>query len=434
MEGLKKEFGRENRRGRGHPRLFIPAAAIFPLLMFLFLAVFAAAGTIIYYDLTLPDRFYLADGEKLCFDNIISISAFAYENGEAESVNLSQDAGRGESRTESAQLRLFGLFPIKTIEVCRVGDAAVIPCGSPFGIKMLTKGVMVIDVAGFESDGQIVSPASDAGIRAGDIIIAVSGKSIRCNDDIADIMAEGRTVGVRIDRYGTETVVFLKPALSSEDGRFHAGMWVRDSSAGIGTMTFYDPASGRFAGLGHPVCDVDTGDILPLYSGEIADVVINGIIRSTGGHPGELVGTFISQKASGSLVLNCNEGLYGKLRDIPQSGETVPVAMRQDIRTGSAQILSTVSGRTPESYSVEIERIDLGGTNGHDMIICVTDKRLIDTAGGIVQGMSGSPVIQDGKLVGAVTHVFVNDPCRGYAVFADTMYERMRDMYSMDAA
>ncbi len=409
------------------------AVKIFSVL--LYLAVAAAAALIVYYNIILPDKYYITEGGTLEFDSSIGVMAAA------SSTELSECAADfSESRScdvKSVQLKLFGIFPIKDVDVREVSEAAVIPCGTPFGIKLLTDGVMVVDINSFESGGQLVSPASDAGIKKGDIIISVSGKSVTSTADISEALScsGGKTVGVKIRRSGVESVVFLRPELSSEDSCYHAGMWVRDSSAGIGTLTFYDPSNGCYAGLGHPVCDVDTGEILPLCSGESADVIISGIKKGTTGAPGELMGAFITDSRSGTIEINSERGIFGRMDSAPVFGSAMPIAMRQEVQTGEAVILSTLKGCTPSEYTINIEKIDLNDSEGgHNMVIRVTDEKLISEAGGIVQGMSGSPIIQNGKIVGAVTHVFVNDPLKGYAIFADSMYDEMQTLNPLDKA
>lgn len=197
---------------------------------------------------------------------------------------------------------------------------------------------------------------------------------------------------------------------------------MRDSSAGIGTMTFYDPDSGSFGGLGHPICDTDTGDILPLDSGEAGPVEIFQVTKGTAGNPGMLQGRFTEDAPLGKLLCNNRCGIFGTLYHAPTDAAPVPMGLKQDITTGPAQILCTVSGSEPEAYDIVIEEIDYSGTDStRNMTICVTDPTLLEITGGIVQGMSGSPILQDGKLIGAVTHVFVDDPTRGYGIFCENM-------------
>lgn len=392
-------------------------------------ALAALMGGIVYFDRTLPDSYYVTNGSQLTLSGYVQVSS---ESIVPENYTLPPDgikeafASSDGNITHTEQLRLFGLFPIKNVNVTEVDEPVVVPCGTPFGIKLLTKGVLVIELTGFDSGSGVISPAREAGISEGDIIMSISGKPVSSNDDVSRIIEEskGKTLGVELVREGESRVVFIKPARSAEDGSYRAGMWVRDSSAGIGTVTFYDPSNGIFAGLGHPVCDCDTGEILTMSSGEAADVYISGIKKSSAGSPGELIGMFTSDKASGSLIANSRCGIYGYMDRPPSAAGAVPVAMRQEISVGSAEIYATVKGSEPKKYSAEIEKIDLDGdSESRNLVIHVTDERLLQEAGGIVQGMSGSPIIQNGKLVGAVTHVLVRDPTRGYGIFADTMLE-----------
>ncbi|MBP1548116.1 MAG: SpoIVB peptidase [Oscillospiraceae bacterium] len=395
-------------------------------------ALAAVTAGVIYYDCVLPDDYYVAQGGSLEINEYVEVRSEAVIP-ENYGIKVSAENYRKASSTVGAlserteQLSLFGVFPIKNVTVTEVAEPVVVPCGTPFGIKLMTEGVLVVELTGFESDGSVESPARQAGISEGDVIVSISGKPVSSNNDVSRIISasKGKTLGVELVREGENRIVFLRPELSDADDTYHAGMWVRDSSAGIGTVTFYDPSTGMFAGLGHPVCDSDTGELLTMSSGEAAEVLISGIKKSSPGNPGELVGMFASDKPSGKLVLNCENGIYGYMDSCPTVQSAVPVAMKQEIKTGPAEIYATVNGMTAERYSVEIEKIDLrSGEDGRNMVVRVTDERLLEKAGGIVQGMSGSPIIQNGKLVGAVTHVFVRDPERGYAIFADTMLEQ----------
>jgi stage IV sporulation protein B len=290
-------------------------------------------------------------------------------------------------------------------------------------------------VNGFETSKGFVSPAKEAGIRPGDVIKTIAGEQVYSNDDVAGIIAEngGKSAEVVYLRDGELINTSVTPKLTSS-GEYKIGMWVRDSSAGIGTLTFIDSNTGRFAGLGHPVCDTNSGELLPLYSGEAVDVTIGAVIKGRSGTPGELTGVFGSDKDDeiGKLLVNSYAGVYGSLDNGILTEETaisaIPLATRGQIKTGEAVILSTVDGGEPKSYTIRIDSIAKNSGNGEidgkDMVITVTDEDLIDITGGIVQGMSGSPIIQNGRLIGAVTHVFVNNPQKGYAIFAETMYKQ----------
>ncbi len=292
----------------------------------------------------------------------------------------------------------------------------LIPCGTPFGIKLRSDGVMVVAVT--EN-----SPADACGIRKGDIITSVNGSEVHCNEDITAALLPESTLLLR--RGASEMSLEITPSSDPDSGESRIGAWVRDSAAGIGTMTFCDPSTGSFAGLGHAVSDATTGDPVPLASGEITEADIYDIVRSVQGTAGELCGALCPNSTTGVLNANTSVGVFGTLCE-PYEGEAIPMAFRQEVHSGSAYILSTISGTAPRAYSIEIERINLLGLNGSKgMVIRITDPDLLTKTGGIVRGMSGSPIIQDGRLVGAITHVLVNDPQRGYAVFAESMLDRM---------
>lgn len=376
------------------------------------LAVLTLIGAAGYYINKLPDSYYVGRGESLEISGCLEVTA---ESADSEA------AGDAEYT-----LKLFGVIPLKSVKVKSVEAPLVIPGGAPFGIKLLTDGVVVIGTGEVGTSKGPVCPAANAGIKTGDVIVSIKGSKISSNQDIAEIVSEsgGKPMKVVYKRNGREETALITPAYSAKDGGYKAGVWVRDSTAGIGTVTFYDPGTGAFGGLGHPVCDADTGQLLPLSSGEAVNVAILGVKKGEAGAPGELVGNFISLSPEGRLTSNCSCGVFGFLNKAPSMASPIPVAMRQDIHCGDATILTTVSGTAPKEYSVKIERISMKEDTTRNMIIRITDPELLSITGGIVQGMSGSPIIQDGKLIGAVTHVFISDPTKGYGVFSDAMYEQ----------
>ncbi|MEG2372641.1 MAG: SpoIVB peptidase, partial [Hydrogenoanaerobacterium sp.] len=327
------------------------------------------------------------------------------------------------------QLKFLGVIPLKEVTVELVEKQMVAACGTPFGIKMFTEGVMVVGLSDLDTTVGSVNPAKDAGIRTGDVITRIGGKEVYSNEQVGEIVSAsgGKPLKVLLKRKNTPTTVLLTPAKGSVDGCYKAGMWVRDSSAGIGTMTFYDPVSGVFGGLGHAVCDVDTGEILPLMSGEAVSVDITGCIKGETGKPGELQGSFYNERKLGSLYLNTQTGVYGTLNKELTPPKLYEISMRQEVKASKATILTTLYGNLPREYDIMIEKVSFtDGNPTKNMVIRVTDPELLAKTGGIIQGMSGSPILQDGKLVGAVTHVFVNDPTRGFGIFAENMY------YSID--
>lgn len=304
---------------------------------------------------------------------------------------------------------------IKPVELKSKERKTLIPGGEPFGIKLRTEGVMVVSV-------NTGSPAEKCGIRAGDMITSVNGVEVGTNSEIGEAVQRSSECTVIVRRGNGEKQIRLTP--ESVDGCLRLGAWVRDSAAGIGTMTFFDPDTGMFAGLGHPVSDVTTGELMPLSSGEATTAEIYSTIKGRNGETGELCGE-LCEEVIGSIDKNTQVGVFGTL-DGEISGTPLPMAFRQEVECGPAVILATIQGAEPQEYSIEIEKVNLCAMSGSkSMVIRVTDERLLDSAGGIVRGMSGSPIIQNGMIAGAVTHVFVNDPARGYAVFAESMVDEM---------
>ncbi|MGN0553075.1 MAG: SpoIVB peptidase [Oscillospiraceae bacterium] len=391
-------------------------------VVFLFFAVILSlTAFIIYLNRTLPNDFYITKGGKVNISSMVN----AVPCSNAAKTELTEF----DETAEQAELKLLGLIPIKVVNIFPVETPVLVPCGEPFGIKLLTDGVIVVEVSSFETENGFASPGENSGLKPGDIIKSIDGIEVSSNDDVEDIISssDGKALKVCAVRSERDFTTWLYPQVSSVDNKYRAGIWVRDSSAGIGTMTFYDPETKQFGGLGHPVCDIDTGELMPLNSGEVVKVSISGVKKGKSGSPGELMGGFISSFSIGTLTDNTSVGLFGTLDDFSGGSEALPLGMSSEIKTGKAYIYTTISGTRPQKYEIAIEKIDRSGSeDSRDMVIRVTDERLLRESGGIVQGMSGSPIIQDGKLVGAVTHVFINNPTKGYAIFADTMYEQMK--------
>ena len=322
--------------------------------------------------------------------------------------------------TDSGCAYFLGNIPIKSAGVSLKTRPTVAVGGMPFGIKIRSDGVMVISV-------EDKSPAKKAGIKSGDVIISVNGCEVTTNAEIAEaVQKNDHMTSVILRRGSTEMSLELAPENSG--GVLKIGAWVRDSAAGIGTLTFWEPESGVFGGLGHAVSDVTTGETVPLGEGEITAAKIYDVVKGKEGAAGELCGVILPASELGVIAENTGTGIYGTLTS-QLSGECVPVAFKQEVQTGAATIITTPDGDEPREYSIEIERINLLDLNGSKaMVIKITDKELLAKTGGIVRGMSGSPIIQNGRLAGAVTHVLVNDPTRGYAVFAETMLENCAEL------
>ena len=294
--------------------------------------------------------------------------------------------------------------------------------GDVFGIKLFSDGVIVAALSEIYADGGLKCPASEAGIQPGDYILSVNGNTVETNAALSAVLSENETNTLTLRR-GTETFTAQVTSVLCE-GSYKAGMWVRDSAAGIGTMTFYTEDGKAFGALGHGICDADTRNVLEIRSGEPAAVSVCGIERGSSGRPGRLRGYFTGGKSLGTLTQNTELGLYGKL-SAPHEGETVEVLPRGNVHTGAVQIAATIDDEGMRLFDAELERVSTDGKQEtRTLVLHVTDPELLARTGGIVQGMSGSPIVQDGCLVGAVTHVLVNDPTRGYGIFAATMLKR----------
>ncbi len=299
----------------------------------------------------------------------------------------------------------------------------LLPGGTPFGIKFFTRGVIVVGVTDIESYDGIASPAKDAGIRSGDVITAVNGMQVNTAEELAEAVNAGKGADTvfTVLRGDVSFSVTVRPKRSVSDNLYRAGLWVRDSTAGIGTVTYVDARTKRFGGLGHGVCDPDTGRPLPLLKGAVTGVTVTGVVKGRRSEPGELVGEF-SSKTAGTLEKNTECGVFGIFDDISAfAAAPMEICYGGEMKTGRAYILTTVIGSVPRMYEIRIVRIYNDGGDTKNFLLEVTDKELLEKTGGIVQGMSGSPVIQDGRLCGAVTHVMISDPARGYGIFIENM-------------
>lgn len=304
----------------------------------------------------------------------------------------------------------------------------VIPVGHTVGIKLFSRGVMVVGLADVTTEHGEESPARQCGLRTGDIITHIDGRQVDTIEEVQSLLqaAGGEPMAIQLTRGGRMVETETAAVQCMTDGSYRLGAWIRDSMAGIGTITYYDPDSGKFAALGHGINDVDTKLLMPLESGAIMGSRVSDVQVGQKGTPGELHGTFDLDQDLGTLYANTDCGVFGVTAgdSTAFSGEKVPVAKKSEVKVGEATILSNVEGDQVEEFDVEILRIyRCGAQDSRSMMIRVTDEDLLAKTGGIVQGMSGSPILQDGKLVGAVTHVLVNDPTCGYAIFADSMLE-----------
>jgi len=292
---------------------------------------------------------------------------------------------------------------------------------------LFTKGAFVAGTTGvMNQNGERVFPAEEAGIIPGDIILQVQGVDVWNSEHLSELINQhthGATLSFTISRGGKKRTVDAVPVQES-DHVYRMGMWVRDSSAGVGTLSFYDPASGRFGALGHGITDVDTGNLLELREGKIIVSKVVDVVQGKRGTPGELKGIYMTdQQPLGQLSNNNQFGVFGTAHDAIQNPlyDALPMAHASVVHTGNATILTTINENGIAEYDIEIMQVR--PDKERSLVVKVTDPALLEITGGIVQGMSGSPIIQDGCIVGVVTHVFVNDPTKGYGVFIEQMLD-----------
>lgn len=327
---------------------------------------------------------------------------------------------------------LTAIMIFSTISVSGANRDSLIAAGTPLGIRFRTDGVVITGVRPISEAER--SPALDAGLRRGDVITHINETKIDGAESLQNAVkgSEG-DVTVKYLRAGREMTATVSP-MSDSEGERMLGLWIRESASGIGTVTFIDPSDGTFAGLGHGICDPESGALLPMAEGTAQDVILTGITAGKRGSPGELHG-FFSGKQSGKLTANTFSGITGIFSSVPEGleNEIYPVGKKDDVHEGQAYIFTTVDGEGRKKYEITISKIDTSGSQ-KNFTVTVTDPALLEKTGGIIQGMSGSPIIQDGKLIGAVTHVLVSDPTSGYGILIENMLSAGQTVTFLDIA
>ena len=381
----------------------------------------------------LPDRMVLDAGTVTVIP--VSAAVRADASGEAGAIagvetELGTDGGAlrltaGDRGEGELTFSLLGVLPLRTVKLSVRPERVLVPGGQSVGVAITTGGVVVV---GNSDLGRTPSPARLAGLKSGDVLQCVNGVPISGARQLSECLAGGDTAHLQLLRDGTSLECDVTPARDERDGVYRLGAWVRDSTAGVGTLTYYDPADGSFGALGHAIADIDTGVLMPVGEGALYANDVTGVTPSVSGAPGELSGDFMeARERLGSVTANCEYGVFGRVDQAPEGGlyaQGLPVAGRGQIHTGPATMLTTVDGQGVEAYDCEVIRLsEAARPSARAMVIRVTDPELLDRTGGIVQGMSGSPLIQDGRIIGAVTHVMVNDPAMGYGVCIESMLD-----------
>ena len=362
-------------------------------------------------DLLYPDTASLFEGQKL-----ESVLCFSCENEEVTTSTATQ-----------GKVVAFGIIPIKNVDLNYYNDQKLLCGGDLFGLRMETKGLLITGIDSIRSGGASVWPSKDAGLKKGDVLLKADGVELKSAVTFSKIIAksEGNPIRIDLERNGTAETVLLSPAREESSGNYRAGIWVRDGAAGIGTITFIDPQTGAFAGLGHPVCDSETGIPFPFGSGTVCHAQVDHITKGGEGSPGELRGSLDNTRI-GILKSNSPCGIYGTLDESRKKNTAaLPIGLKSEVKPGKASIFCTLDESGKQEYEIEIEEIIGKDRDSKNFVLRITDPKLLSQTGGIVQGMSGSPILQNGKLIGAVTHVLVGDPTRGYGIFIENMLKNM---------
>ena len=370
----------------------------------------------------------------LTYKNISEIPDTLYikKSIETSAIKVSNNIFvKDNKENNKLKLKLFGIIPIKTVKLSKIEDIKIYAGGTAVGIKLSTEGVLVVgysDINTFDDRGKIESPAKSQGMLIGDVIVKINNKEIANSVDFVKMVRSIDKEIIEVEFIRDDIIYKKKLSLEKEEDGYKLGLWIRDSTAGIGTLTFYHKESNIYGALGHPITDGDTNEPFLIKNGDILDATIMNVRRGEKGLPGELKGLFNNENVSlGSINKNTNSGIYGEVeKDIicEKYNEPLSIGLRNEIVEGPAEIITTIDDNGPEKYCVEILKIlpqDEAGPKS--MVIRVTDKKLLEKTGGIVQGMSGSPIIQNNKIIGAVTHVLVNKPEVGYGIYIEWMLQ-----------
>ena len=381
----------------------------------------------------IPENIIIFKGDNI---NIKTVLGIDLNTEKQESIlassSLDENSINQNVGTQNVAVKLFNTFTVKNVSVSVLEKTTVIPIGQVAGLKLYTDGALVVGMSEIKGmDNQTYKPYENSGIEEGDRIIKVEDTSIKNAQELIDLVNASNGDSLEITYIkDEETLVCSINPVQSSDGQYKLGLWVRDSAAGIGTMTFYQPSTGKFAALGHGITDIDTGELIQISNGEFITTTIMSIVKGLAGNPGKIQGTIDSQTEVGKIYKNSNLGVYGQITDVSalniDLSKEYQVAARDEIKLGKATVICSLDGNTAKEYEIEIEKIFLNNNDDNkSMLIKITDDELIEKTGGIIQGMSGSPIIQNGKFIGAITNVLVNDPTQGYAVFGDIMIKEM---------
>lgn len=390
-----------------------------------------------------PGKIHIVKGENknldILFPFILDLSheqegivQTIYNENETKVFKKSYNLNGINKGNSELQLKLLGLIPVKNYDINVVDRPKLIPGGNAIGVRLNTKGVLVVAVTDvIDESGERHSPAKDAGLKVGDNIIEINGIKVLNSQHVVEILngIKEKDIEIIVQRNKTEFETKTMPIKSIQDNCYRLGIWVRDKTSGIGTLTYLDSNTKEFGALGHGITDMDTGDLLTVDKGNIMNAKIAKVEQGKKGNPGEIRGVFYeTDNILGNIDKNTPYGIYGDINDEYCErliDKSISIGFREEIKEGKAYILTTVEEDNIEKFEIEIIKIQpQSKADQKSMIIKITDEKLLNKTGGIVQGMSGSPIIQDNRLIGAVTHVFVNDPTKGYGIYIEWMMEQ----------
>ncbi len=399
------------------------------LLLVFFLCILYAYTLVIEL---IPKQITIFEGEKISMKTLIGLSL---KENTVETASTNENQKQEKVETTNIELNLFNNIKLKDVEVNILPKTTVIPIGNIAGVKLYTNGVLVVGMSEIEGkDNKKYKPYESSGIKEGDTITKIDEEHISSTQDLISTVnkSEGKKLKIEYIHENEAKECSITP-IETNTKEYKLGLWVRDSAAGVGTVTFYEPSTKTFGALGHGITDIDTNELINIASGEFVTTRILNITKGEEGTPGKVQGTIENQQNIGTISKNSKFGIYGKVDNLSSinidTSKEMEVALRDEIETGKAKILCSLDNQKPQEYEIEIEKIyKENNYDNKSMKIKVTDPRLLDKTGGIIQGMSGSPVIQNGKFIGAVTHVLVNSPTEGYAVFGDIMLKQSKEI------
>lgn len=383
----------------------------------------------------LPDEVVIFEGEKISMKTLLGVNIKTKIESTIETLSNNSESVTETAGKATLEVSLFDSINLKKVDVDVLPKTKVIPVGSIAGVKLYTNGVLVVGMSEIEGDdNKKYKPYENSGIKEGDTIVEINQKQISSTEDLIETVNKSQGKDVKIKYiHEEETKECSIVPVKTNGSQYKLGLWVRDSAAGVGTVSFYEPSSKTFGALGHGITDIDTNELINIASGEFVTTRILNITKGESGNPGKIQGTVENQSNIGKIYKNSKFGIYGKVDNLSSlnidTSKEMDVALREEIKTGKATILCGLDNQKPQEYEIEVEKIyKENNYDNKSMQIKITDKRLLEKTGGIIQGMSGSPIIQNGKFIGAVTHVLVNDPTKGYGVFGDIMLKQSKEV------